>query len=329
MPRPTARVLALLEVLQSGGLHTVGDLAARLEVDERTVRRYVEHLRDLDVPVRAVRGRHGGYRLAAGFRMPPLLLTDDEAVAVLVGLVASRRSGAAATSMAAGESAAAKLRRVLPAAVADRVDALLETTGFTAPERPAAAAEARVLLLLAEAARDRRPVALTYTDREGRTGDRVLHPYGIVAHSRRWYVPGADPGAGQLRTLRLDRITAPALRSGTFEVPDGFDATAHVLGTVTRTPWRHAVSVLVDGTAAEVSARLPAGLATVDAVADGRVRVRIRAERLDWVPQVLAGLALPFAVEHPPQLRELVRELADRLRAAAEAGAGQAVLTKS
>ena len=319
VPRPTARVLALLEVLQSGGLHAVPDLAARLDVDERTVRRYVEHLRDLDVPVRSVRGRHGGYRLAQGFRMPPLMLTDDEAVAVLVGLVTSRRAGTAAGSTAAGESAAGKLRRVLPAAVADRVDALLETTGFTAPERPAVAAEARVLLLLAEAARDRRPVALSYTDRTGRTGDRILHPYGIVAHSGRWYVTGADPAAGEVRTLRLDRIAAPALRSGSFDVPDGFDAPAQVLAGLARTPWRHAVSVRVDGTVEEVAAGLPAGLAAVEALAADRVRVRIRAERLDWVPRMLAGLGRPFVVEHPPELRDLVRDLADRLRSYADA----------
>jgi len=84
MTRPTARVLALLELLQAGGTHTVGELAGRLGVDERTVRRYVTHLTDLDIPVRSVRGRYGGYQLAPGYRMPPLMLTDDEAVAVLL-----------------------------------------------------------------------------------------------------------------------------------------------------------------------------------------------------------------------------------------------------
>src|SRR4051794_38989128 len=110
MTRPTARVLALLEVLQSGGTRTVPDLAARLDVDERTVRRYVDHLRDLDVPVRTVRGRHGGYRLAPGFRMPPLMLTDEEALAVLLGLV----TGRVATSAEADGGGAAELRPGLP-----------------------------------------------------------------------------------------------------------------------------------------------------------------------------------------------------------------------
>jgi len=114
MTRPTARVLALLEILQAGGTRTTADLAVRLDVDERTVRRYVDHLIDLDIPVRSVRGRYGGYRLASGYRMPPLMLTDDEALAVLLGLVAGLRAGLVTTSATAMESAAAKIRRVLP-----------------------------------------------------------------------------------------------------------------------------------------------------------------------------------------------------------------------
>src|SRR3954451_483163 len=123
MPRPTARVLVLLEILQSGGTHTALGLAERLDVDERTVRRYVEHLLDLDVPVESVRGRYGGYRLAPGFRMPPLMLTDEEALAVLMGLVAGRRAGLVTTSEEAAGTAAAKVRRVLPKALAARLDA--------------------------------------------------------------------------------------------------------------------------------------------------------------------------------------------------------------
>src|SRR6201987_2087662 len=116
MVRPTARVLSLLELLQSGGVRAVAELAGRLDVDERTVRRYVDHLIDLDVPVESVRGRYGGYRLASGYRMPPLMLSDDEALAVLLGLIAGRRAGSATTTGTdtASRTAAAKIRRVLP-----------------------------------------------------------------------------------------------------------------------------------------------------------------------------------------------------------------------
>jgi predicted DNA-binding transcriptional regulator YafY len=318
--RPTARVLALLEILQSGGTRTVADLAARLDVGERTVRRYVDHLRDLDVPVRSIRGRHGGYRLAPGFRMPPLMLTDDEALAVLLGLAGGRRAGLVIDSAGAdgSTSAAAKLRRVLPEKLRDRVDALLQSAGFTASERSTVPAEARVLLLVAEAARDHRPVALTYTDRNGATIERTLFPYGIVAHSGRWYLAAADPTTGEVRTFRLDRISAPAVRPGTFEVPDGFDAPAHVVSGIARTPWAHAVSVRVRSSADHVRARLPA-IATVHEIdpdpGDGapRVRVEISAERLDWVPALLARLDRDFVIEGPDELRELVRALARRL----------------
>lgn len=321
MRRPTTRILGLLEILQSGGTRTVGDLAARLGVDERTVRRYVVHLAELGIPVRSVRGRYGGYRLAPGYRMPPLMLTDDEALAVLLGLVAGRRAGLVTTSVAAAESAAAKVQRVLPEALGRRLDALLQTTDFTVGSRPVIELETTVLLLLAEAARDRRPVALSYTSPNGRRSERTVHPYGIVAHSGRWYVTGADSASGETRTFRLDRITTPQLQAGTFELPDGFDAAERVLSGLAEAPHRHAVSLRVRGTAEQVRSRLPAGIATVHDIADvdGWVRVRLRAERLDWVPAVLAGLGLPFAVEHPEALRGLVRSLAERPTAAAAA----------
>src|SRR5277367_2911982 len=130
MARPTAHVLTLLEFLQSGGTRTAAELAGQLGVDERTVRRYVEHLLDLDVPVESVRGRYGGYRLAPGYRMPPLMLTDDEAVAVLLGLVGTRRATLQPDTALSVESATAKVRRVLPHALAARLDALLAATSY-------------------------------------------------------------------------------------------------------------------------------------------------------------------------------------------------------
>ncbi|MGI5127203.1 helix-turn-helix transcriptional regulator [Pseudonocardia sp. CA-107938] len=312
MARPAARVLALLEILQNGGVRSAAELADRLDVDERTARRYVEHLVDLGVPVESVRGRYGGFRLAPGYRMPPLMLTDEEALAVLLGLVAD----VVPTSAAAAESAAAKVRRVLPKPLATRLDALLETVDVTAPEHPAPSPETAVLLRLAGAARDRRPVRIGYTGRDGRRSDRTLHPYGIVAHRGRWYVTGADSASGEVRTFRLDRVTSVAPVDGRFDAPAGFDPAEHVLAGIARTPWRYEVSVLVRGDADEVRARLPRGLATIEPVDDGRVRVRLRAERLDWVPGVLIGLDAPFVVEAPEELRTELRALGSRLATA-------------
>lgn len=327
--RPTARVLALLEILQAGGAHTVADLAARLDVDERTVRRYVTQLIELDVPVHTIRGRYGGYRLAPGYRMPPLMFTDEEALAVLFGLIAGRRAGLVTSSGTAAESAAAKLRRVLPQASGRRLHALLEATDVTAPEHPAVAADAEVLLLLAEAARDRRPVAMSYSSREGRYTARTLAPYGIVAHSGRWYVAGHDSASGQVRTFRLDRISLPRTLPGHFEVPDGFDPSTTVVDTLAGTPWRHEVSVRVQASVADLRARLPAGLTTLSVIDADWVRVRLRAERLDWVPALLAGLDLPFVIEAPDQLRPLVRSLAARLNRCATAECTASVSARS
>ena len=313
-------MLALLEILQTGGTRTVGDLAARLGVDERTVRRYVTHLADLDVPVESVRGRYGGVRLVPGRRVPPLMFTDEEALAVLLGLVAGRRAGLVTTSVVAVESAAAKLRRVLPVALARRVDAVLETARFTAEPLAPAIPGTEILIAVAEAARDFRALALDYTDSRGISSTRTVHPYGIVAHSGRWYLTAADPADGEVRAFRVDRVAAVRSLPDTFAVPEKFDRAAAVLAAIAGAPRRHTVSLLVDGPADHVRALFPTGIATVDEDAGGshRVRVTIQAERLDWVPGVLAGIDRPFWIEGPDALRPLVRALAQRVAAAAD-----------
>ncbi|MCG8920140.1 YafY family transcriptional regulator [Actinokineospora sp. PR83] len=320
MTRPIARVLALLEILQGGGTRTVAELAERLDVDERTVRRYAAHLLDLDIPIRSVRGRYGGYRLSPGYRMPPLMLTDEEALAVLLGLVAGRRAGVITTSVAAAESAVAKVRRVLPEALGRRLDALLETADFTAPARSALTAEAGVLLTVAEAVRDRRPVDIAYTAGHGGAGERTVHPYGIVAHSGRWYLIGHDSASGQERTFRVDRIATAGVRAGTFDAPDGFDPAQRVLTALAEAPRQHEVSVRVQSTPEHIRTVFPQSVATLEAITDpGWVRARVRAQRLDWVPPLLAALDRPFVVERPDALRDLVRALAGRLARCADA----------
>lgn len=321
MSRPTGRVLILLELLQAGGIRTVAELADRLGVDGRTVRRYVDQLIDLDVPVEAVRGRHGGYRLGSGYRLPPLMFSDDEALAVLLGLVAGRRSGLMTTD-AAGETAAAKIRRVLPERVTRRLDTVLESLAFTAPPTAFAHPDAEVLLTVADAVRHRRPLSITYTDRNGRRGERPLHAYGIVAHAGRWYVTGTDPEIGEDRTFRLDRIAGARCLPGTFDVPAGLDTAQRVVSGFATAEYRHEVTLRIHGTVDQIRARLPAGVASLEEVAPGVAadptaerwrRVELRAERLDWLPPVLASLDRPFVIERPDELRDLVVALADRL----------------
>ena len=340
MARPTTQVLTLLELLQSGGIRTMTELAGRLDVDERTVRRYVDHLTDLGVPVESVRGRYGGYRLTAGYRMSPLMLNDDEALAVLLGLVAGRRAGLMTAASAAGETASAKIRRVLPDRIARRLDSVLGSLAFTAPPTPFGefpAPDATVLLTLADAVRHHRPASIRYTAADGRRSERTLHPYGLVSHSGRWYVTGADAGIGEDRTFRLDRIQDARTLPGSFEPPVGFDPAQHVLSGFATAMYRHRVILRVQGTTRQIRARLPASVATIEESSSGERRsgnespstggmdlhagrwhrVEVRAEHLDWLPPVLASLDLPFAIEQPDELRSLVIAFADRLRASA------------
>ncbi|RII09150.1 HTH domain protein [Streptomyces sp. YIM 130001] len=328
MSRPTGRVLTLLELLQSGGTRTIAELAERLGVDGRTVRRYVDHLIDLDVPVEAVRGRYGGYRLGPGYRLPPLMLSDDEALAVLLGLVAGRRAGLMTAADTAGETAAAKIRRVLPARIARRLDTVLESLAFTAPPGEFDTPDAGVLLTVADAVRHRRPVSVKYTDRDGRRSERTLHPYGIVAHSGRWYVTGPDPEIGENRTFRLDRIADARALPGSFDEPEGPGPAERVLSGFATAEYRHRVTLRIHGTVEQVRVRLPAGVASVAEADPGTsadagpeaerwLRVELRAERLDWLPPVLAALDRPFVIERPDALRDLVTALADRLKSSA------------
>ncbi|MEV4068739.1 helix-turn-helix transcriptional regulator [Nonomuraea fuscirosea] len=374
MARPTARVLTLLELLQSGGLRTVTELADRLGVDERTVRRYAGHLIDLDVPVESVRGRYGGYRLGPGYRLPPLMLSDDEALAVLLGLVAGRRTGLLTAAGTASETAAAKIRRVLPERLGRRLDAVLGSLAFTAPAGGSASGSARgsareptreptgepsvpetaVLLAIADAVSHHRPVSIRYIDAGGRRSERTLHPYGLVAHAGRWYVTGADPAIGEDRTFRLDRIAGARTLPGSFDPPSGPGPAERVLTGLATAPYRHEVTLRVQGNADQIRTRLPAGIAIVteppsehgpesppESAAEsppGRTaesppvsgagsssvsgagqdgvrwsRVELRAERLDWLPAVLASMDLPFLIERPDELRDLVVAFADRL----------------
>ena len=324
MTRPTARVLALLEILQSGGTHTVARLADRLDVDERTLRRYAAHLTDLGIPVQSVRGRYGGYRLAPGYRLPPLMLTDDEAVAVMLGLISGQRKGLVGTSAVAAESAVAKLRRVLPEALGHRLEALLDTAEFTVGAVPVATPGTNTLLTMAEAARENRVVQMTYTRADGSCRERTIEPYGIVSHSGRWYVIGVDSATGATRNFRLDRMSALTVLDATFVAPAGFNAAEEVLAGLARATYRYEISLLVEGSVDDVRRLFSPVVATVQGGEKGWARVRINAERLDWVPALLAGLGVPFVIEQPDALRGLVRTLAERLTTAARSDALEA-----
>ncbi|HEY9294268.1 MAG TPA: WYL domain-containing protein [Microlunatus sp.] len=316
MTKPLARVLALLEILQTGGTRTVHELSDRLGVNERTVRRYVGHLLDLGIPVESVRGRYGGYRMAAGHRMPPLMLTETEALVITLGLMEAGRHTLEADTAIAVESAGAKLRRVLPRPVAERLARLLSRTSFGQESDESTPPEFDLLLTIAEAAAERHPIKINYRDGRSRRSDRTVEPYGVVAARGRWYVTGQDRRSDRLRSFRLDRIVAAQIIADrTFTTPSHFDPTAHVLDAVSGAHYRQLISVQVQADEETVRMRLHGIAASISPVhhRPGWLRVRWRVERLEWVPAVLAGLDKPFVIEEPEDLRPLVRTLATTL----------------
>ena len=313
MASPTSRLLELLELLQTRPLTTGREIADRLGVDARTARRYIGVLQELGIPVEGQRGVGGGYRIRPGYRLPPLMLGDEEAVVVVLGLLATRGSGSDG-SAAAVDGALAKINRVLPATLRRQVEALEETLGFTRT-RGAAPADAGAVLLLADAIRRRRRLHTAYRTFSGEESERELSPYGLVVHSGRWYLAAHDHLRDDLRTFRVDRMWGTTLaQAAALAPPTGFDAVAHVTRSLANVPWEWEVEVLLDLAVDEAARRIPATLAELVDDPDGTL-LRMRVDSLDWMATVLAGLGCGFTIRRPDELRASVRALAEQLAA--------------
>ena len=312
MLTPTARLLELLELLQARPLITGREISDRLEIDARTVRRYVEALQRLGIPVEGQRGVGGGYRIRPGYRLPPLMLTDDEAVAVALGVQAAGRLGLSGSAEAA-EGALVKIHRVLPDGLRRRVEALEATLDFTSRARRSTPVRGDTVLLLADVIRRRRRVRGTYRAYSGDETRRELSPHGLVVHSGRWYLAAHDHLRDDLRTFRVDRMRRlRAISEAAVDAPEDFDAVAYVSTSLARVPWRWEVEVLLELPVGEAARRVPATLAElIDE--DGRTVLRMRVDSLDWMATILAGLGCGFEIRRPDELRTSVRELAERL----------------
>jgi predicted DNA-binding transcriptional regulator YafY len=313
--RPATRLLAMLELLETRGRVSGRELAERLEVDPRTVRRYAVKLEELGIPVEAERGPYGGYRLRPGFKLPPLMLTDAEATAVVLGLIVSRQTGISIEATAI-EEALAKILRVLPTDLRDRVGALEGSLGLTWRPREPQPPATEIVLTLAAAIRARRRVSIRYATPGREETDRVIAPYGLVFHGSRWYLAAHDDRSGEVRTFRVDRVRSAEARREHVTVPDGFDAADHVARSMARIPWGWEIEVVLQTTLEQARRRIPRTVGDPEEI-DGGVLLRARSDDLDEAARMLAALPWPFTVRRPEELRHSLRQIAKTLAASA------------
>ena len=312
MANTSARMLRLLSLLQTHRYWPGSELADRLEVSPRTLRRDVDRLRELGYPVDASRGVAGGYQLQAGAAMPPLLLDDEEAVAIAVGL-RSAAAGAVAGFEETSVRALAKVIQLLPPRLRRRIDALQAvTTPGVLGGGPVL--DAVTLTTIAMACRGEERLRFEYHPREGEGMRRHVEPHRLVSLGRRWYLVAWDLDRGDWRSFRLDRLTAPALTGARFRPRDlpGGDPVGWLRSRMASIPTRYDVSVLIASPAAQVSA-LIGQWGTVEELTATTCRLRMHVDDLGWPTMALGVMGAPFTIESPDELRDHVRAAAATL----------------
>jgi predicted DNA-binding transcriptional regulator YafY len=312
----SSRLLQLLALLQARREWLGTELADRLEVSSRTIRRDVERLRDLGYPVQSTTGPAGGYRLAAGTAMPPLLLDDDEAIAIAVGLRTAARASVTGSEETAIR-ALVKLEQVLPTHLRRRVAALGSTT--IAPPLAGPTVDPQHLTVIAAACRDGECLRFAYRSREGTNSRRLVEPHTLVNRGRRWYLVAWDRDRKDWRTFRLDRLARPAstgVRFAARELP-AKDAAAYIEQSIAGAPNRFEARVTLHVPADEIASRVPPHWGTIEAIDAHSCEYRTGDDHLPWLALRIAMLGVDFDVHEPPDLAEHVRTLADRLRRAA------------
>jgi len=312
MSETSSRLLELLALLQARRDWPGAELADRLEVSGRTIRRDVERLRGLGYPVESLSGPAGGYTLRAGTAMPPLLLDEDEAIAIAVGLGTAARAsvtGIEETSI----RALVKLEQVLPAHLRRRVGALGSAT--IAPPVAGPLVDPRHLTAIATACRDSECLRFAYTSREGAETRREVEPHSLVNLGRRWYLVAWDRRREDWRTFRVDRLERPAATGARFtprELP-AKDASAYVERSISSAPSRYEARVTVHSPAEEMSRRLPSYWGRFEPLDAERCEFRARDDDLGWLGMRVAMLGVEVEVHEPPELIEHIQALARRL----------------
>ncbi len=306
MYSPTTRLLTLLELLQSQSEIPGSELAKRLEVDVRSVRRYVTMLRDMGIPVESEKGRYGAYSLRPGFRMPPLMFTDAEVLAVILGLMAVRRLGMATSG--GSESAAAKIERVLPDELRERVRAFQGVLTLDMPTHQAVREDVLARFSLGAYSRTRLWIEYLGGGR-GSATERAIDVYGLVYHTGFWYAVAHCHLRQDLRIFRLDRVRQIRVLDEPFTVPRDFDALDHLIASIGSIPGVWEVEVKFKAGLEQAQSRVSREVGVLEQVEDG-VILRCYADGLEWMARFLIGTSLKFAVIRPPELRAKIREIA-------------------
>ena len=318
MYHPTTRVLAVLELLQTHGRMSGAEMASRLGVDGRTLRRYIATLEEIGIPVTAERGRGGGYALIAGFKLPPMMFTEDETLALSIGLLAVRGLGLSEAAPAV-ESAQAKLERVMPANLKRRLRAVDETVqlGMSRSATPAGNA---ALLTFSSAAQVRQRVRLRYRAMDDTMSEREFDTYGLAYREGCWYAVGMCRLRKDIRSFRVDRVVGLNLIDATFERPANFDSLSHLVHSLATLPRAFAIEVLIRADLGKLQGLLFDAFGVFEETPDGVV-VHNQSDDLDWFARQLASLPFDFEIRHPPELHQAVRRCAERLTLSATAPA--------
>jgi predicted DNA-binding transcriptional regulator YafY len=316
MSETSSRLLELLSLLQGRRDWPGNELADRLEVSGRTIRRDIERLRQLGYPVESLTGPAGGYRLRSGSAMPPLLLDDDESIAIAVGL-RTAAGGSVAGIEETAVRALVKLEQVLPAHLRRRVGALGSAT-FTLPVG-GPTVDPQHLTVIAAACRDSECLRFGYRSRDGTDSRREVEPHSVVNHGRRWYLVAWDRRRDDWRSFRIDRLTKPASTGVRFvarKLP-AKDAAAYVEQSITGAPNRFEALVTLHAAAEEITSRVPSYWGAIEPIDAHTCKYRTGDDDLGWLALRIAMLGVDFEVHEPPELVEHLRALASRLRRAA------------
>ncbi|MGJ3249177.1 MAG: helix-turn-helix transcriptional regulator [Elainellaceae cyanobacterium] len=302
MHHPASRILTVLELLQSHAQMSGGELAERLDVDRRTVRRYLAQLQELGIPVEAERGRYGAYRLLPGYKLPPLMFSNDEAIALTLGLLVARQLKLEGVNLAI-EGALSKILRVMPSLLRDQAHAIQNTLVMEELFSDSPPVAQKVVATLSRAIEQQRQIQLLYRAYNGTDSERTFDPYGLVVQNGHWYSTGYCHLRQDLRTFRLDRIVNIQVLESSFTRPTDFDPLASIKRSLAQVPRQHRINIRFSATVEEIQPRLPVTLGILTTTEDGIV-LQGYVESVRWLALLLLELDTPMTICEPTELRD-------------------------